>query len=163
MVEFAVLSIILLMFAAAGVDFANISGYNREIERSTTQIAAAITSCPAAKPGENSSCTRDTITQYMDRKANALIRFPAMQVSIIQITKTSGAIRVCSGNGTYLDADIKARALAVLDDKDAAIVVVMSMNYLSFLPVLTSLYIGGPAKVLRGFTIAVQAGNAQVC
>ncbi|KQT61114.1 hypothetical protein ASG52_17960 [Methylobacterium sp. Leaf456] len=163
LVEFAVLSIVLLMFSAAGVDLANIAGYHREIERSTTQIAAAITSCPPSSTPGYVSCTTDTIKDYTARKANTLIRFPTMELSIMQINKVSGAIRVCAGTGTYLDADIKTRALAVLDDKDVAIVVVMSMNYLAFLPVLTKLYVGSGSKTLRGFTIAVQASNAQVC
>ncbi|WP_342150884.1 hypothetical protein [Methylorubrum sp. SB2] len=79
------------------------------------------------------------------------------------IDKVSGAIRVYAGTGTDPDADIKARALTVLDDKDVAIVVVPSMNDLAFLPVLTKLHVGAGSKTLRSFTIAVQASDARIC
>lgn len=158
-IEFALLMVVLLMVAAAGVDLANISGLNREIERSTTQIAAAIASCPPDQQG----CMSDTRMDYMSRSANTLIRFSSMQLTIMQITKFAGGIRVCSGNGTYLDSDIMTNAKGVLDDNNSAIVVVISTTYLPFLPVFTKLFIGGTSTNLSGHAIAVTHILAPIC
>lgn len=158
-IEFALLMVFLLMVAAAGVDLANISGLNREIERSTTQIAAAIASCPPKQEG----CMGDTRMHYMSRSANTLIRFSSVQLTIMQINKIAGGIRVCSGNGTYLDGDIMTNAKGVLDDNNSAVVVVISTTYLPFLPVFTKLFIGGTSTNLSGHAIAVTHIFAPIC
>lgn len=158
-IEFALLMVFLLMVAAAGTDLANISSLNREIERSTTQIAAAIASCPIAQQG----CVQQTRTDYLARQANTLIRFSSVQLTIMQVVKNADAIRVCVGNGTYLDSDIMANARSVLDDGNLGVVVVISTTYLPFLPVFTKLFIGGTSTNLSGHTIAVSHIYAPIC
>lgn len=162
-VEFALLAAMLMALIAVGIDLTNISAFNREIERSTTQVAAAITSCPASSTPGYLSCTTDTIQQYTDRKVNVLVRYPTMTLSIVQINEVSNAIRVCSGTATTLDADITTRALAVLNDLDVAIVVVMAMTYTPYIPQVSKLFTGTTTNALRGYTIAVQVGNVKLC
>ncbi|MDP4022472.1 hypothetical protein Q8W71_07550 [Methylobacterium sp. NEAU 140] len=162
-VEFALLATMLMSLTAAAIDLINISAFNREIERSSTQIASAIVSCPASSTPGYLSCTTDTIQAYTDRKANVLVRFPSMTLGILQINEVSGAIRVCRGTSTSVDADIAARALAVLNELDVAIVVVMSMTYRPYLPQITRLFTGTTTNDLRGYTIAVQVSNVKLC
>lgn len=158
-IEFALLMVFLLMVAAAGTDLANISGLNREIERSATQIAAAIVACPSGRD----RCMADFMEDYRSRKANVLIRFSSSELTIMQINKIAGGIHVCAGNGTYLDSDIMTNAKYVLGDNDVAIVVVISTTYLPFLPVFTKLLIGGTSTNLTGHAIAVQVIDEKVC
>jgi Flp pilus assembly protein TadG len=158
-IEFALLMVFLLMVAAAGVDLSNISGLTREIERSATQIATAIVSCPSGR----NRCMSDFMEDYRTRKANVLIRFSSSELTIMQINKIAGGIRVCAGNGTYLDSDIMTNAKTVLGDSDVAIVVVISTTYLPFLPVFTKLFIGGASTTLTGHAIAVQVIDEEVC
>ncbi|MGY2051012.1 hypothetical protein [Methylobacterium sp. JK268] len=161
-IEFGLVALILIALAAGGLDLANIASLNRDIERSTTQIAAAITSCPASSTPGYLSCTTDTIQQYTDRKANALVRTPGAALTIMQVNRISGKIRVCAGTGTYLDPDVTTSAMAVMSDKDVAIVVVMAMTYTPYLG-LTARFTGAAASALRGYTVAVQASNVQLC
>ncbi|GJE77348.1 TadE/TadG family type IV pilus assembly protein [Methylorubrum suomiense] len=158
-IEFAFLMVLLMMIAAAGFDLSNISGLNREIERSTTQIATAIVSCPSGRDG----CVKDFMKDYRARKANVLIRFSSLELTIMQINKIDGGIRVCAGNGTYLDSEIMTSAKSVLGDGDIAIVVIISTTYLPFLPVFTKLFIGGTSTSLTGHAIAVQVIDQKVC
>ncbi len=81
----------------------------------------------------------------------------------MQINKIDGGIRVCAGNGTYLDSEIMTSAKSVLGDGDIAIVVIISTTYLPFLPVFTKLFIGGTSTSLTGHAIAVQVIDQKVC
>lgn len=162
-VEFALVATILLTLIAASVDLISISGFNREIERSTTQVAAAVTSCPSPSTAGFASCVTDTIKGYSDRKINTLVRYPSMTLSMVQIVEVSNAIRICTGTATYLPTDVSQSALAILNDKDSAIVVLMSMTYQPIFPYLLRVFTGSSTANLRGYTIAVQASNSVVC
>ena len=162
-VEFAFLATILLVCVAGAFDLISISAANREIERSTTQVAGIITSCPPPTTPGFGSCVTDTIRQYTDRKINALIRYPDMSLSIVQINKVAGAIKVCSGTATYLEADVQTKAISVMSDKDVAFAVTMYVTYKPQFSVLTKLFTGTSTNNLRGFTIAVQQSNAVIC
>ncbi|MFE1600898.1 hypothetical protein [Methylobacterium sp. ID0610] len=169
--EFALLATILIALSAAGVDLINLTTLTREIERSTTQLAAAITSCPASSTPGYASCTTDTIKQLTDRKTNALVTLIRLlrdptnqpQLSIIQVNKVNGAIRVCAGTATYLDADINTSALQILGDKDVAIVVLITGTYVPYVGFMSKLFTGTETSALRGYTVAVQVSNVQLC
>ncbi|GJE59860.1 TadE/TadG family type IV pilus assembly protein [Methylobacterium trifolii] len=162
-VEFAFLATILLACTAGAVDVISISGFNREIERTTKQVAGLVTSCPSSATAGYGSCITDTIQQYTARKANTLIRYPTMALSIVQVNEISGAIRVCTGTATYLESDVQTKALAVLSEKDLAVVVVMSMTYTPLFSAISQIFTGSTTSTLRGYTIAVQASNTVAC
>lgn len=161
-VEFAFVATILIGCLAALMDLISISSINRDIERSSTQVANLITSCARST---DQSCVSSTMNAYIARQANGLVRYPAagVKVSIAQISEAGGALKICAGNMTYLESDVSTSALALLADKDNAIIVIISIDYTPLFPVLTTLFTGSASRTLRGWTTAVQSSGANVC
>ncbi|MEA1832242.1 hypothetical protein U8607_09115 [Methylobacterium durans] len=159
-VEFALVATTLIYLVAGVIDLVAMSGINREIERASTQLAAAIASCPT---GGSTSCVTDTMDLYRTRKANVLMRYPAATLSMAQINEVSGAIKVCAGNLTYLDADVQTSALSLLYDRDVGIVVMIQMDYQTIFPSVTRLFTGASLPHLRGWSVAVQMSDKQIC
>jgi Flp pilus assembly protein TadG len=161
-VEFAFVATILIACLAGMMDLIAISAMSRDIERSSTQVANLITSCSRST---DASCVSKTIDAYIARQANSLVRYPAatVQVSIAQVSEAGNTLKICLGNMTYLESDVSAAVLALLADKDNAIVVIISIAYRPFFPVITALYTGSADRTLRGWTTAVQSSGANVC
>ncbi|MBX9929944.1 MAG: hypothetical protein K2Y56_00120 [Methylobacterium sp.] len=165
-VEFGLTATILASFLAGIVDLTLMSSMNREVERSSALVAALFTSCEAG-----TSCVTDTIDLYKDRIANTLVQYPKATVSMIQIKKVSGTMLVCSGNTTYLDADVATSAANVFEDNDEGFAVVIQVSYLTFLPFTSSLLtltsttvngVTGPGKTFRSWTTAVRTSTGKV-
>ncbi|WP_336488855.1 TadE/TadG family type IV pilus assembly protein [Methylobacterium nigriterrae] len=161
-VEFAIVATILIAILAGLVDLVTISSINRDIERSSTQIAALLTSCTRSS---DQSCLTNTINLYLNREANVLVRYDPnkVRVSIAQISEASGALRICAGNMTYLDSDVSASALNLLGDKDNAIVVLIQIDYTALFQSITRAFTGSAVSSLRGWTTAVQSSGSNVC
>ncbi|KAB1072841.1 TadE/TadG family type IV pilus assembly protein [Methylobacterium planeticum] len=164
-VEFALLAAVLLMILGGLIDIVRLSGMNREMERSSTQIAAILTSCLATGDG---ACFRNTLLNYLDRQSNALVSLPSNTsaaprrtlVSIVQVAKVDDALRVCAGNTTYLDPDVAQSASAVLSNRNTAVVVVIETDYVSLLPKLTEVFLHQTGSRLRAWTTSVYAISA---
>lgn len=161
-VEFALLATILLMLFAGLVDFIQISTITRDIERSSTQIGSLIASCSRSS---DQSCTTNTMNAYMARQANTLVRYSQNQptVSMAQISESNNAIKICAGNMTYLESDVSSGALALMSDKDNAIVVVIQIKYVALFPLISRLFTGTTGTTLRGWTTTVHSSGSSVC
>ncbi|MEA1834042.1 hypothetical protein U8607_18290 [Methylobacterium durans] len=160
-VEFALLASILLVVFGGVIDLVSLSGKTREMERSSTHVAAILTSCP--RQGSD-GCLSRTMQDYRDRKANALVGLPsAASVGIAQISRVRGALHVCAGPMTYLDADVAQAAQSVLADGDTAIVVVIQADYRTLLPGIARAFMSQTGRTLRRWTISVYDSQAVSC
>ncbi len=161
-VEFAFIATILIAALAGLMDLITMSSMNRDIERSSTQVANVITSCSRSS---DQSCVTKTINSYLSRRVNSLVRYSAssVSVSIAQVSKAGTDLRICVGNMTYLETDVAASVQALLADKDNAIVVIISIAYSPIFPVLTKAFTGSTGRTMRGWSTAVQSSGANAC
>ncbi|MDR7039437.1 MULTISPECIES: hypothetical protein [Methylobacterium] len=160
-VEFALLASIILLVFGGLIDLVSLVAKTREMERSSTHVAAILTSCP--RQGSD-GCLNRTMQDYRDRKANALLGLPASAtVGIAQISRVRGALNVCSGPMTYLETEVAARALSVLADGDTAIVVVIQSDHRTLLPGIARLFMSRTDRTLRRWTISVYDSQAVSC
>ncbi|GJD62420.1 hypothetical protein [Methylobacterium frigidaeris] len=161
-VEFALLATVLLTLFAGLIDLIQISAITRDIERSSTQIGTLIASCSRSS---DQSCTTNTMNTYMARQANALIRYSQNQptVSMAQISESNNTLKICAGNMTYLESDILASALALMADKDNAIVVVIQIKYAALFPLISRYFTGSTGYTIRGWTTTVHSSGSNVC
>lgn len=161
-VEFALLTTSLLTLFAGLVDFIQISTITRDIERSSTQIGSLIASCSRSS---DQSCTTNTMNAYIARQDNALVRYSQNRptISMAQVSESNGALKICAGNMTYLESDVSASALALMADKDNAIVVVIQIQYVALFPVISRLYTGIASSTIKGWTTTVHSSGSNVC
>jgi Flp pilus assembly protein TadG len=161
-VEFSLLATTLLLLFAGLIDFIQISTITRDIERTSTQIGNLIASCARSS---DQSCTTNTMNAYMARQANTLIRYSQNQptVSMAQISESNNALKICAGNMTYLESDVSSSALALMSDKDNAIVVVIQIKYVAMFPLISRMYTGTTGTTIRGWTTTVHSSGSSVC
>ncbi|MGU3536753.1 TadE/TadG family type IV pilus assembly protein [Methylobacterium sp. A54F] len=160
-VEFALLAALLLLLLAGLIDLVGLSGKGRELERASTEIANAIAQCKDTSDG---SCVTNTIGLYKNRVANALVLLPAdATLSMVQIAKVGGLLRICAGNATYLDPEVAASANTLLADQDSAIVVLLQASHTAMLPALSRLFLGQTSRRLSRFATSVYVSQSPAC
>ncbi|WP_156399111.1 MULTISPECIES: hypothetical protein [unclassified Methylobacterium] len=127
-IEFAMTATILLGLLAMVVDLSMMAGISRDVERSSTQIASLLASCPSG------DCATKTIDWYYDRKVNALVQYPQAKVTLIQAKKVGGTMLPCTGRVTFIDPSVAAKASPVFAENDEGFIVVVEVAYLAFVP-----------------------------
>lgn len=143
------------MFLAGSIDLVFLVSAGRDLERSSAQIAAMLTTgC------NDSECTRARITEYRDRKDNALVLYPNATVRMVTVTKRNNAISVCSGYTTYIDSATQTLALAVLDNDDSAVAVTLELDYVPFLPLSVATFATSANTKLVRNTVGVYRKGA---
>lgn len=158
-VEFAFVSIILIVIMGGIVDVMAMSSISRDIERSSTRIGEVLISCSRSL---DSKCQINTLQALIDRPRNVLVRVTEASMSIAQVAKVGGAFRVCSGNMTFVASDVAASAGKVLAEGDTAIIVLLTGTYRPLLPI-GRLYGGSATKQFRNWTTSIQASNSPAC
>lgn len=157
-VEFALISSVMLLMFAGGYDLVYMVGAKRDADRASMLIARAMATCT------NSSCMSDLINTYIQRKANALVRYPNASVDMYMIQRQSSQIQICAGTQrTLTDADVINTAKNIMQDEDVGSAVVMSITYKSILPVAFTSYISNSGVVYRKYTIDVMNHAGAVC
>ena len=157
-VEFALISTVLLLLFAGGVDLVYMVSAKRDTDRASMLIAHAMATC------SNSSCMSDLINSYAPRKANALIRYPNATVNLYVIQRQSGAIKVCSGTGQVLtDSDVLASAQKILRDDDVGSAVILTASFTSILPKALMSYISASGATYRRYTVDVMSNAGAAC
>ena len=143
------------MFLAGSIDLVFLVSAGRDLDRTSTQIAAMVTSgC------NDSECTRTRISDYRDRKDNALVLYPNATVRMVTLTKRNNAISVCSGYTTYIDPATQTLAMSVLDNDDSAVAVTLELNYVPFLPLSVATFATAAKTNLVRNTIGVYRKGA---
>ena len=137
-VEFALISTVLITLFAASLDLSYMIGAKRDSERASALMVRTLSSCPPQGSGvaatwKGTDCVKNTIDLLNARVSNLIVTFPDATFGAVPFQRKSGAIKMCAGTMTYLETDMLASALSTLKDDDVGALVYLKVPYYPFL------------------------------
>lgn len=149
--EFGLIAPILVVLAGGVIDLVDEQTRRREVDRISVEIAEALASCPTT------DCVRKGVNDIIAGSAVVLDEAPGGTVGTAEITRSGSTLVVLQGSMTYLPDDVKTEALAVLEDQDVGIAVVVNYTYK---PMFGMISPGN--KTVRRFAVGLRAKNVRM-
>lgn len=118
-IEFALISTAMFTLLSGAVDLTQAIIIQRDLNRFTAEVAQALAS--ACKGGQ--SCFATAMETVRARQVNIAPKLGPMQLGIANFDRENDRIENIIGTMTYLPANMNARALAIMANKDKAVAV----------------------------------------
>jgi len=122
-IEFALISTGMFAMLSGAVDLTQAITISRDLHRLTAEIAQVTTACP------DLSCRRNVLLSPNERRANIAPQLATMVASTAYFGKVNNAIVNMEGSMTDLTSDLKAQALALLQNGDNGVAVQITYTH----------------------------------
>jgi Flp pilus assembly protein TadG len=150
-IEFALIATVLVALFGGAVDLIDEQTRRREVDRVAVEVAEAVARCP------DSDCVRQNIQVLIEKRDAILGETPGGVLGVAEVTRTGNLIIVLQGSMTYLPDDLKTEALAVLEDKDVGIAVLLSYQYDPLVGLFPE-----SSKTIRRYAVALRAKDIKM-
>ena len=150
-IEFGFLAAILVALLGGAVDLFDEQTRRREVDRITVEVAEALANCP------DTDCVRKGVQALIDSDDVVLGSTPGGALGTAEITRVDNVLIVLQGSMTFLPDDLKNEALAVLDEQDVGIAVLVSYTYEPLVGLISS-----DTKVIRRYAVALRAKDIKL-
>jgi Flp pilus assembly protein TadG len=124
-IEFALISTVMFALLSGAVDVTQAITIQRDLNRFAVEVAQALAS--ACKGG--ASCFGTAMETIRARQASIAPKLGAMQLGIANFDRTSTNIENIIGTMTYLPADMKTQALAMMANGDKGVAVLVTYTH----------------------------------